>query len=134
MSVIVSVDPGREKCGIAVVNSSGSILKRIVVSTNDVVETLSEFIKKYSAEKILLGSGTFSKTVKKMIIESLPDISIDVIDETHSTEIARKLYFKEYPPKGIFKIIPLGLQIPPVPYDDFAAVVLAKKYLNLSVI
>ena len=91
-------------------------------------------MNKYSAEKFLIGSGTFSKTVKKMIIDLLPNIPIEVVDEKHSTEVARKLYFKEYPPKGIFKIIPIGLQIPPVPYDDFAAVVLAKKYLNLSIL
>lgn len=134
MSVIVSVDPGREKCGIAVVDSSGSILKRKVVPTISVIDDLLELTEKYSADKILIGSGTFSKTIKKKIIDSMPSINIAVVDETHSTEIARKLYFKEYPPKGIFKIIPLGLQIPPVPYDDFAAVVLAKKYLNLSII
>lgn len=134
MSVIISIDPGKAKCGIAVVNSSGEVLKRKVVSTTIIVETLSEFINKYSAEKFLIGSGTFSKTVKKMITDLLPNITIEVVDEKHSTEVARKLYFKEYPPKGIFKIIPLGLQIPPVPYDDFAAVVLAKKYLNLSIL
>ncbi len=134
MSVIVSVDPGREKCGIAVVDSSGTVLKRKVVTTNSVVDNLLELTEKYSADKILIGSGTNSKTIKKRIIDSIPNIPIDIVDETHSTEIARKLYFKEYPPKGIFKIIPIGLQIPPVPYDDFAAVVLAKKYLNLSII
>ena len=132
--MIISIDPGKAKCGIAVVNSSGEVLKRKVVSTTIIVETLSEFINKYSAEKFLIGSGTFSKTVKKMITDLLPNITIEVVDEKHSTEVARKLYFKEYPPKGIFKIIPLGLQIPPVPYDDFAAVVLAKKYLNLSIL
>ena len=134
MSVIISIDPGKAKCGIAVVNSSGEVLKRKVVSTTIIVETLSEFINKYSAEKFLIGSGTFSKTVKKMITDLLPNITIEVVDEKHSTEVARKLYFKEYPPKGIFKIIPLGLQIPPVPYDDFAAIVLAKKYFNLSIL
>ncbi len=134
MSVIVSVDPGREKCGIAVVDSSGTVLKRKVVTTISVIDNLLELTEKYSADKILIGSGTNSKTIKKRIIESIPNIPIDIVDETHSTEIARKLYFKEYPPKGIFKIIPIGLQIPPVPYDDFAAVVLAKKYLNLSII
>ena len=134
MSVIVSVDPGREKCGIAVVDSSGNILKRKVVTTSSVIDNLLELTEKYSADKILIGSGTNSKTIKKRIIDSIPNIPIDIVDETHSTEIARKVYFKEYPPKGIFKIIPIGLQIPPVPYDDFAAVVLAKKYLNLSII
>ena len=134
MSVIVSVDPGREKCGIAVVDSSGTVLKRKVVTTISVIDNLLELTEKYSDDKILIGSGTNSKTIKKRIIDSIPNIPIDIVDETHSTEIARKLYFKEYPPKGIFKIIPIGLQIPPVPYDDFAAVVLAKKYLNLSII
>ena len=134
MSVIISIDPGKAKCGIAVVNSSGEVLKRKVVSTTNIVGILSEFLNEYSADKFLIGSGTFSKTVKKMIINSLPNIPIEVIDEKHSTEVARKLYFKEYPPKGIFKIIPLGLQIPPVPYDDFAAIVLAKKYFNLSIL
>ena len=48
MSVIVSVDPGREKCGIAVVDSSGTVLKRKVVTTISVIDNLLELKVDYN--------------------------------------------------------------------------------------
>ena len=37
---------------------------------------------------------------------------------------------QENPPKGWKKLIPLGMQVPPVPVDDYAAIVIGRKYLK----
>ena len=52
-----------------------------------------------------------------------------VVDERHTTERARLRYYQDHPPRGLWRLVPLGLQVPPVPYDDYAAVVMAEDYL-----
>ena len=51
-------------------------------------------------------------------------------DYLGKTVQGRKLYFQENPPKGWKKLIPLGMQVPPVPVDDYAAIVIGRKYLK----
>lgn len=59
------------------------------------------------------------------------DRDIVLINEYRTTDEARKLYFQENPPKGWKKLIPLGMQVPPVPVDDYAAIVIGRKYLRI---
>ncbi|CAN0394535.1 unnamed protein product, partial [Phaeothamnion confervicola] len=45
---------------------------------------------------------------------------------------ARQRYYVENPPKGLWRLVPMGLQVPSVPVDDFAAVVMAEDYLKTT--
>ncbi|MCH3914335.1 MAG: hypothetical protein LKE29_03425 [Acidaminococcaceae bacterium] len=49
----------------------------------------------------------------------------------HSTEEARKLYWQVNPPKGLRKLLPTSMQVPPENLDGLAAVVLVKRYLKM---
>jgi hypothetical protein len=40
------------------------------------------------------------------------------------------LYWQENPPKGLKKLIPLGMLVPPVPLDAYAAVILVRRFLE----
>ncbi len=52
-----------------------------------------------------------------------------MIDEHRSSEQGRRRYFRENPPRGWRRLLPVGLQTPPRAYDDYVAVVLAERYL-----
>jgi hypothetical protein len=60
----------------------------------------------------------------------LPEVDITTVDETGSTLEARVLYWQEHRPRGWRRLVPLSLQVPPEPVDDFAAVVLARRFLS----
>lgn len=130
MAFLVSVDPGKDKCGLAAVSRDGTVVARMVVPSADIDSLMAGFLKEHSPERIVMGAGTFSKPIRRRIEPVAGGLPIEMIDESHSTEMARFLYFKEYPPRGLRRLIPIGLQVPPVPYDDFAAVVLARKYIE----
>ena len=51
-----------------------------------------------------------------------------MIDESHSTEEARKLYWQYNPPTGWRRFVPKGMQFPPEPVDDLTAYVIGKRY------
>jgi RNase H-fold protein (predicted Holliday junction resolvase) len=126
--LVASLDPGKEKCGLAVVTKGLKVQFRKVVITSHIAEELNTVLETYAPEKILVGSGTFSKKVRELIKSVHVEIPRKVVDEKHSTEQARTKYFKENPPRGLWRLIPVTLQVPPEPYDDYAAIVLAEKY------
>ncbi|MDQ7822895.1 MAG: pre-16S rRNA-processing nuclease YqgF [Candidatus Eremiobacteraeota bacterium] len=128
--VILSLDPGKEKCGLAVVSETLLVKARRVVQTSAILDELEALIKKYGPRKILIGSGTFSKKLRSLIKGSAITLPLEVIDEKHSTEEARRKYFRENPPRGLWRLIPTTLQVPPKAYDDYAAIVLAEKYFG----
>ena len=77
-----------------------------------------------------MGNGTSSKKKYDLLKQEFIDRDIVLINEYRTTDEARKLYFQENPPKGWKKLIPLGMQVPPVPVDDYAAIVIGRKYLK----
>ena len=81
-------------------------------------------------QKVVLGDGTTSNSAKQMISSTLPNIHIEIIDEHHTTEEARKLYWKKNPPSGWRRLLPTSMQVPPVPVDDLVAEILARRYLE----
>jgi RNase H-fold protein (predicted Holliday junction resolvase) len=126
---ILAIDPGRKKCGLAVVSAEKGILDRMVVPCEEFSQTVRDLFEKHQPQTVLLGSSTGSKPIGAVIRQSLK-IEPKLVDEKHTTELAKLRYFREYPPKGLWKLVPLGLQTPPTCYDDFAAVVMAERYLE----
>lgn len=128
-SCVMAVDPGRKKCGLAVVSSETGILDRTVVPCEEFSDVLRTMFEKHRPQLVLLGSSTGSKPIKAAIKKTLA-VEPKLVDEKHTTELAKLRYFREFPPKGFWKLVPLGLQTPPICYDDFAAVVMAERYLE----
>jgi len=115
-----------------VVDSNLSVLQREVISIEEIVKTIQDSLNIYRIKNIILGNGTNYKQIKKKLREHFPRLKIILIEEEFSTLEARGKYFKANPPRGIFKLIPLSLRVPPGHYDDFVAVLLAEKYFRIS--
>ena len=126
--IIIAIDPGTKKCGYAVVDSNLSVLQREVTSTEGIIKTIEDSFKVYKIDEIILGNGTNYKNIEKRLKNHFPQLKIILIGEDFSTLEARKKYFEAHPPRGISKLIPLSLRVPPCHYDDFVAVLLAEKY------
>lgn len=132
MNVVLAIDPGRMKCGVAVVQKSHAgpkILHRCVIDTSQLSSTLSELFVQFSPDTFIIGNGTTSAQALKTV-ETLKLAPAILVDEESTTLLARKRYFAENPPRGLRKLIPTTLQTPPAPYDDFVAVILAERYLE----
>lgn len=130
--IIIALDPGTKKCGYAVVDSNLNVLQRKVTPTDRIIKNIEDSFKDYQIDKIILGNGTNYKKIEERLKNRFSQIKIILIVEDFSTLEARKKYFKAHPPRGIFKLIPLSLRIPPCHYDDFVAVLLAEKYFKIS--
>ncbi len=128
--MILAIDPGRDKCGVVVMSFEGDIEYQKVIETASLESVLADLSKKFELRTVVLGDGTTSKAAKQRILSILPNIQVEVVNERHTTEEARKLYWKKNPPCGWRRFLPTSMQVPPVPVDDIAAEVLAKKFLR----
>ena len=128
--IVVAVDPGSQKCGIAVASPETVILQEIASRTES-PERVAELARIYSADRVLVGNGTGSGPIVKELCACINGIPIEHVDERYSSERARKEYLKANPPKGIRRFIPACLLYPDCPYDDYVAVILARDYFNL---
>ena len=126
---ILAIDPGREKTGIAILKNS-DVLEHKIINSEELVQIIKSLLEKYIIKTIVMGNGTSSKKKYDLLKREFIDRDIVLINEYRTTDEARKLYFQENPPKGWKKLIPLGMQVPPVHVDDYAAIVIGRKYLK----
>jgi RNase H-fold protein (predicted Holliday junction resolvase) len=130
---VLAIDPGRDKCGIAVgelKDGQVMVIARCIIRPQEVAATATRLMAQYKIEIIVLGDSTTSQLMAETLRMALPDTSLVSVSETGSTLEARALYWEAHPPRGWRKVVPLTLQEPPEPVDDFAAVVLARRYFG----
>jgi hypothetical protein len=129
---VLSIDPGRAKCGLAVVDQASGLLQRAVVSRDDLLAAAHDWCARHHPELILLGSGTGSRDLTALLAD-LP-APVKRVPERDTTRRARERYFVEHPPRGWRRLLPVTLQTPPEPIDDYAAWVLAEQFFRLSTV
>lgn len=126
---VAALDPGRDKCGLAVLEADGTILMQNVVATVWLADEVAAMAESFQPGLLLLGNGTTSKQARATVEQALPDLPIKVVDEYKTTEMARDAYWQANPPTGWRRFFPISMQVPPVPVDDFVAIILARRYL-----
>ncbi len=122
----MAIDPGRVKCGIAV-GRRGVILARTVVATDRVTEVVETWVGEFGVQRILLGEGTGSASVRAALRGLAGQARVEGVAETRSTLEARRRYFRDHPPRGWRRLLPLSLQVPPEAYDDYVAELLLER-------
>ena len=126
----MAVDPGRDKCGMAVLDGQGEVLWRQVIETSALEEIARARAEEFLPACLILGNGTTSKAAEGRLKSALPKMTVKVVDEYRTTDEARKLYWQVNPPRGWRKFLPVTMQVPPEPVDDLVAVILARLELD----
>jgi RNase H-fold protein (predicted Holliday junction resolvase) len=125
---VLGIDPGTRKVGIAVVDDRGSALEIAIEPLEQVVARVRALVARYGVGFIAVGKGTNAAVMAAQVGDL--GIPVGYVDERETTLQARSLYFADHPPRGWRRLIPLGMQLPPRPIDDYAAVLIARRYLE----
>jgi RNase H-fold protein (predicted Holliday junction resolvase) len=125
--LILAIDPGREKCGLALVDGRSHLRLRAVVPTGSVAARVAEWCAAHAPDHILLGAGTGSSPLRATLVARA--IPVEIVPERDTTLRARALYFADHPPRGLRRLLPRSLLTPPIPIDDYAACAIALAWL-----
>ena len=96
--VVLGIDPGREKCGLAVV-AEDQVLVKEVVPRRELLPVVRKYTAAYNVDTMVVGDGTGSREFVAEIKGHLPELPVVVVDERHSTEEARARYWLDHRPK-----------------------------------
>ncbi len=130
-AIILGFDPGRDKCGVAVMNAERSVVYHQVIESDRASATIQELCNKFAVELIVMGDRTTAKSWHTRLTSKLAAaIPIVMVDENNSTLQARDRYWEMYPPRGLNRLIPPGMRVPPRPVDDIVAILLIERYLD----
>jgi RNase H-fold protein (predicted Holliday junction resolvase) len=130
--VYLGFDPGKDKCGVAVVDQTGVALYHEVLPSDTLLEQLPALCTQWQVLQVVMGDRTTAKQWQKKLTQALPNTPITLVDEHYSTLAARDLYWEMYPPQGFQRLMPQGMRLPPRPIDDLVAIILVRRYLQLS--
>ena len=125
---ILAVDPGRSKCGLALVTADGPQF-RAIVPTTEIGQTCQYLLGQHPQAELIVGDGTGAQDVVAALKQALPDVPQTLVPERDSTLRARDRYFRDQPTPWWQRLLPRGMRVPPRPVDDYAAVVLAEEFL-----
>jgi RNase H-fold protein (predicted Holliday junction resolvase) len=129
--VILGFDPGRQKCGIAVMGVDRRIYYHQVIASEETVLTIESLRTQFPISLLVMGDQTSSKAWRqKLESELVEPMRIMTVDERNSSLEARDRYWQMYPPKGLTKLIPEGMRTPPRAIDDIVAILLIERYLG----
>ena len=129
MSKLISIDPGRFKCGLVLFDiNEKKVYKAIIIRTEFLEEYVSNLKNVEDISKVIIGNGTSSKEN----IKKLEFIKKDLIifEEKNTTYRAKARYFELFPIRGLKRLIPREFFIMNKKLDAIAALIILEDYCN----
>jgi RNase H-fold protein (predicted Holliday junction resolvase) len=130
--MLLGVDPGTRKCGYAVVERlDARPLLLGIVALADFGPRLAELQEAFPLDMVAIGHGTNAAVVSAVVRAAR--LPFTLVDERETTLRARARFFVDHPPRGWRRIVPRGMLLPDRPIDDYAALLIAERYLRSAV-
>jgi len=133
MARVLSIDPGKSKCGLVLAEiNEKKVYEAIVLNT----KLLEGYIKNLNdvedISKIIIGNGTTSKQTK----EKLKFFKKEIItfEEKNTTYRAKKRYFELFPINGLKCLVPREIFILNKNLDAISALIILEDYFQIKFI
>jgi RNase H-fold protein (predicted Holliday junction resolvase) len=128
---VLGLDPGTRKCGYALLTGLGAKpLMLGIAPVEALAERLRELLAANPVSVAAIGRGTNAAAIAE-IVRTL-GLPVELVDERETTLKARARFFDDHPPRGWRRLIPRGMLLPGRPIDDYAALLIAERYLKAS--
>ena len=129
MFKVISIDPGKCKCGLVLADlHHKKVDQAVVLNTAFVPQYLKTLNSSENISKVIIGNGTTSKQnmeklkfLKKELI---------VVEEKNTTFRAKKRYFELFPIRGLKKLLPKEIFILNKNLDALSALIILEDYCN----
>ena len=131
MFKIISIDPGKNKCGLVLGEiSEKKVYKAIIIKS----ELLEDYVRKLNTfediSKIIIGNGTTSREIKAKLDFFKKEII--TFEEKNTTYRAKARYFELFPISGLKFLIPREVFILNKNLDAISALLILEDYCKMK--
>ena len=131
MIKIISIDPGKSKCGLVLAEiSEKKVYKAIVLKSELIEDYVRNIIAVEDISKIIIGNGTTSREIREKI--SFFKKEIINFEEKNSTYRAKSRYFEIFPVRGFKLFIPREIFILNKNLDAISALIILEDYCKVK--
>ncbi len=128
---VISIDPGKYKCGLVLAEvSEKKVYKAIIVKS----ESLGDYVRNLNnvedISKVIIGNGTKSNEIIKKLDFLKKEIII--FEEKNTTFRAKARYFELFPIRGLMFLIPREVFILNKNLDAISALIILEDYCKMK--
>tara|TARA_A100001388_G_scaffold180459_1_gene135096 strand:- start:302 stop:739 length:438 start_codon:yes stop_codon:yes gene_type:complete len=131
MFKIISVDPGRCKCGLVLAEiGEKKVYKAIILQSELLEDYVKNLINFEEISKIIIGNGTSSREIRKKL--DFFNKEIITCEEKNTTYRAKERYFELFPINGLKFLLPREIYIMNKNLDAISALLILEDYCKLK--
>ena len=127
MSRVITIDPGKSKCGLVLAEiSEKKVYKAIILKSELLGNYVRNLITAEEISQIIIGNGTTNREIR----EKLDFFKKEIItfDEKNTTYRAKARYFELFPISGLKFLIPREVFILNKNLDAISALIILEDY------
>ena len=131
MFKLLSIDPGKNKCGLVLAEiSEKKVYKAIIIERKLLKDYVRNLNTVESISKIIIGNGTTSRQIR----EELYFLKKEIItfEEKNTTFRAKTRYFELFPIRGLKCLIPREIFILNKNLDAISALIILEDYSKMK--
>ena len=129
MIKLISIDPGKCKCGLVLADlHQKRVDQAVVLNTKFLPQYVETLNSTENISKVIIGNGTTSR----QNIEKLKFLKKEliVVEEKNTTFRSKKIYFELFPMRGLKNLLPKEIFIINKNLDAVSALIILEDYSN----
>ena len=131
MSKVISIDPGKSKCGLVLAEISEKKVYEAIIIKSELLEGYVRNLNSVeNVSKIIIGNGTTSREIIKKMDFFKKEIII--FEEKNTTFRAKSRYFELFPISGLKFLIPRDIFILNKNLDAISALIILEDYCKIK--
>ena len=131
MSRVITIDPGKSKCGLVLAEiTEKKVYEAIVVKSELLENYLRKLINTEKISRIIIGNGTTSREIKKKL--NFFKKEIITFEEKNTTYRAKARYFELFPISGLKFLMPREVFILNKNLDAISALIILEDYCKMK--
>ena len=131
MSRVITIDPGKSKCGLVLAEiTEKKVYEAIVVKSELLENYLRKLINTEKISQIIIGNGTTSREIKKKL--NFFKKEIITFEEKNTTYRAKARYFELFPISGLKFLMPREVFILNKNLDAISALIILEDYYKIK--
>ena len=131
MPKVITIDPGRSKCGLVLAEiSEKEVYEAIILKSEFVENYVRNLITAQNISQIIIGNGTSSREIKEKLYFFKKEII--TFEEKNTTYRAKARYFELFPISGLKFLMPREVFILNKNLDAISALIILEDYCKIK--